>query len=202
MLSTSFIVSASPVLTSPFYENTQASRRHNEPDEGVEDVYNLSSSSGSRRVKRSFSVGRTSDLAISTQCRSVSQSRESLAGGGSHSSPYQSPIQRRPLPSIPSQPPPSPSPYQRSLLSDIYRLVNKKVNCVDVRYYFVVLPKTETTNTTINFHLRQKITVSREGGAEFLLLSTVLRNRPRRGQPINWSCSSLDCVLRRKTEKS
>ena len=68
MLSTSFIVSASPVLPGPLYENApyqeNAPYHENAPYQGVEDIYNLSSDS--RRVKRSFSVGRTSDLGITT----------------------------------------------------------------------------------------------------------------------------------------
>ena len=67
MLSTSFIVSASPVLSSPepLYGNTQHHHHHQystqvDPYEAADQIYGLSSDS--RRVKRSFSVGRTSDL--------------------------------------------------------------------------------------------------------------------------------------------
>ena len=120
MLSTSFIVSASPVVSSPLYENSPLARRYNDPYEGVDQIYNLTSDS--RRVKRSFSVGRTSDLGKKTTSkRSVSQSRESGGLGGPRQPVSQ--LQRRPLPSLPSLPQqaPSPSLYQRSLLSDIYR---------------------------------------------------------------------------------
>ena len=69
MLSTSFIVSASPVLTSPepLYGNTQQRQQYPtttevDPYEAADHIYGLSS--GSRRVKRSFSVGRSSDLEL------------------------------------------------------------------------------------------------------------------------------------------
>ena len=70
MLSTSFIVSASPVLARPrprpLYENTQSHQPHQsqqvDPYEAAEQIYSLSSDS--RRVKRSFSVGRASDLEL------------------------------------------------------------------------------------------------------------------------------------------
>ena len=64
MLSTSFIVSASPVIARshprPLYENTQPYQV--DPYEAADQIYSLSSDS--RRVKRSFSVGRASDLEL------------------------------------------------------------------------------------------------------------------------------------------
>ena len=167
MLSTSFIVSASPVLSSPepLYGNTQHLQRHQystqvDPYEAADQIYGLSSDS--RRVKRSFSVGRTSDLDLARKTnnkRSVSQSRDPRAA--------LSPVQRRPLPSVPSvpslpSPQPSPSLYQRSLLSDIYRywasphLTREKI-VVNISY--LVLPKTENTTrvSTINFTPRQRV---------------------------------------------
>ena len=64
MLSTSFIVSASPVLTSqePLYGNIQQQQHVTQVDpyEAADHIYSLSSDC--RRVKRSFSVGRSSDL--------------------------------------------------------------------------------------------------------------------------------------------
>ena len=65
MLSTSFIVSASPVLTSPepLYGNIHQHQHYTtqvDPYEAADPIYGLSSDS--RRVKRSFSVGRSSDL--------------------------------------------------------------------------------------------------------------------------------------------
>merc|ERR1711936_495087 len=60
---------------------------------------------------------------------------------GSH---YQSPIPRRPLPSIPSQPPPSPSPYQRSLLSDIYSFTKDR----DYEYYDKFSSEAENNSIT------------------------------------------------------
>ena len=66
MLSTSFIVSASPVVTrpGPLYENTHQPRLTPQVDryEAADQIYSLSSDS--RRVKRSFSVGRSSDLEL------------------------------------------------------------------------------------------------------------------------------------------
>ena len=70
MLSTSFIVSASPVLARPrprpLYENTQPHQPYQphqvDPYEAADQIYSLSSDS--RRVKRSFSVGRASDLEL------------------------------------------------------------------------------------------------------------------------------------------
>ena len=65
MLSTSFIVSASPVIARPrpLYENTQPNQPYQvDPYEAADQIYSLSSDS--RRVKRSFSVGRASDLEL------------------------------------------------------------------------------------------------------------------------------------------
>ena len=66
MLSTSFIVSASPVLSraGPLYQNTHQARLSPQVDpyEAADHIYSLSSDS--RRVKRSFSVGRSSDLEL------------------------------------------------------------------------------------------------------------------------------------------
>ena len=64
MLSSSFIVSASPVLTraQPLYQNTQPHLTQLDPYEAADQIYGLSSDS--RRVKRSFSVGRSSDLEV------------------------------------------------------------------------------------------------------------------------------------------
>ena len=66
MLSTSFIVSASPVLTSqePLYGNLQQQQNITQVDpyEAADHIYSLSSDC--RRVKRSFSVGRSSDLEL------------------------------------------------------------------------------------------------------------------------------------------
>ena len=133
MLTDSFIVTTSPVLTAysaraevpatpVIYENSAA-----RADSGG------SGASMGRSLRRSFSVGKQSDVARqrARQHRSASQTREGRpqhheprggrgSGRSSEAAPSPvSPVLRRPLPAVPV--PAVPQGHQRSVMSDIYR---------------------------------------------------------------------------------
>ena len=130
MLTDSFIVTTSPVLTA-------YSTRAEVPATPV--IYeNNGGSMGSggsmgRSLRRSFSVGKQSDVARqrARQHRSASQTREGRpqhheqrggrgSGRSSEAAPSPvSPVLRRPLPAVPV--PAVPQGHQRSVMSDIYR---------------------------------------------------------------------------------
>ena len=127
MLSDSFIVTTSPVLTA-------YSARAEVPATPV--IYENSGGSmgsGGRSLRRSFSVGKQSDVARqrARQHRSASQTREGRPqhheprggrGSGRSSEPAPSPVSpvlRRPLPAVPV--PAVHQGHQRSVMSDIYR---------------------------------------------------------------------------------
>ena len=130
MLTDSFIVTTSPVLTAysaraevpatpVIYENSAASMG--------------SGASMGRSLRRSFSVGKQSDVARqrARQHRSASQTREGRpqhheprggrgSGRSSEAAPSPvSPVLRRPLPAVPV--PAVHQGHQRSVMSDIYR---------------------------------------------------------------------------------
>ena len=127
MLTDSFIVTTSPVLTA-------YSARAEVPATPV--IYENSGAradSMGRSLRRSFSVGKQSDVARQRagQHRSASQTRE---GGPQHHEPRGgrgsgrsseaapspvSPVLRRPLPAVPA--PAVHQGHQRSVMSDIYR---------------------------------------------------------------------------------
>ena len=131
MLTDSFIVTTSPVLTAysaraevpatpVIYENSGGSM-------------GSGGSGGSRSLRRSFSVGKQSDVARqrARQHRSASQTREGRpqhheprggrgSGRSSEAAPSPvSPVLRRPLPAVPA--PAVHQGHQRSVMSDIYR---------------------------------------------------------------------------------
>ena len=131
MLTDSFIVTTSPVLTAysaraevpatpVIYENSAASM-------------GSMGSGGSMSLRRSFSVGKQSDVARqrARQHRSASQTREGRpqhheprggrgSGRSSEVAPSPvSPVLRRPLPAVPA--PAVHQGHQRSVMSDIYR---------------------------------------------------------------------------------
>ena len=133
MLTDSFIVTTSPVLTAystraevpatpVIYENSAASMGSGG-----------SGASMGRSLRRSFSVGKQSDVARqrARQHRSASQTREGRPqhheprggrGSGRSSEPAPSPVSpvlRRPLPAVPV--PAVHQGHQRSVMSDIYR---------------------------------------------------------------------------------
>ena len=136
MLTDSFIVTTSPVLTAysaraevpatpVIYENSGGS--------GGSMGSGASMSSGGRSLRRSFSVGKQSDVARqrARQHRSASQTREGRpqhheprggrgSGRSSEAAPSPvSPVLRRPLPAVPV--PAVHQGHQRSVMSDIYR---------------------------------------------------------------------------------
>ena len=133
MLTDSFIVTTSPVLTAysaraevpatpVIYENSAASMGSGG-----------SGASMGRSLRRSFSVGKQSDVARqrARQHRSASQTREGRpqhheprggrgSGRSSEAAPSPvSPVLRRPLPAVPV--PAVHQGHQRSVMSDIYR---------------------------------------------------------------------------------
>ena len=121
MLTDSFIVTTSPVLTA-------YSTRAEVPATPV--IYE---NSGGRSLRRSFSVGKQSDVARqrARQHRSASQTSERRlqhheprggrgSGRSSEAAPSPvSPVLRRPLPAVPV--PAVHQGHQRSVMSDIYR---------------------------------------------------------------------------------
>ena len=127
MLTDSFIVTTSPVLTA-------YSARAEVPATPV--IYENSAGSGGsmgRSLRRSFSVGKQSDVSRqrARQHRSASQTREGHhqhheprggrgSGRGTEPAPSPvSPVLRRPLPAVPA--PAVHQGHQRSVMSDIYR---------------------------------------------------------------------------------
>ena len=124
MLTDSFIVTTSPVLTA-------YSARAEVPATPV--IYENSGGSGASGLRRSFSVGKQSDVARqrARQHRSASQTREGRpqhheprggrgSGRSSEAAPSPvSPVLRRPLPAVPV--PAVHQGHQRSVMSDIYR---------------------------------------------------------------------------------
>ena len=130
MLTDSFIVTTSPVLTA-------YSARAEVPATPV--IYENSAASGGsggsmgRSLRRSFSVGKQSDVSRqrARQHRSASQTREGHhhhheprggrgSGRGTEPAPSPvSPVLRRPLPAVPA--PAVHQGHQRSVMSDIYR---------------------------------------------------------------------------------
>ena len=127
MLTDSFIVTTSPVLTA-------YSARAEVPATPV--IYENSAASGAsmgRSLRRSFSVGKQSDVSRqrARQHRSASQTREGHyhhheprggrgSGRGTEPAPSPvSPVLRRPLPAVPA--PAVHQGHQRSVMSDIYR---------------------------------------------------------------------------------
>ena len=133
MLTDSFIVTTSPVLTAysaraevpatpVIYENS-----------GGSEGSGGSGGSMGRSLRRSFSVGKQSDVARqrARQHRSASQTREGRpqhheprggrgSGRSSEAAPSPvSPVLRRPLPAVPV--PAVHQGHQRSVMSDIYR---------------------------------------------------------------------------------
>ena len=133
MLTDSFIVTTSPVLTA-------YSARAEVPATPV--IYENSAGSGGRAdsggsmgrsLRRSFSVGKQSDVSRqrARQHRSASQTREGHhqhheprggrgSGRGTEPAPSPvSPVLRRPLPAVPA--PAVHQGHQRSVMSDIYR---------------------------------------------------------------------------------
>ena len=130
MLTDSFIVTTSPVLTA-------YSARAEVPATPViyENSADRADSGGSmgRSLRRSFSVGKQSDVSRqrARQHRSASQTREGHhhhheprggrgSGRGTEAAPSPvSPVLRRPLPALPA--PAVHQGHQRSVMSDIYR---------------------------------------------------------------------------------
>ena len=130
MLTDSFIVTTSPVLTA-------YSARAEVPATPViyENSADSAASGGSmgRSLRRSFSVGKQSDVSRqrARQHRSASQTREGHhhhheprggrgSGRGTEPAPSPvSPVLRRPLPAVPA--PAVHKGHQRSVMSDIYR---------------------------------------------------------------------------------
>ena len=133
MLTDSFIVTTSPVLTAySARAEVPATPVIYENSGGRADSGGSGGSMG-RSLRRSFSVGKQSDVARqrARQHRSASQTRE---GGPQHHEPRGgrgsgrsseaapspvSPVLRRPLPAVPV--PAVPQGHQRSVMSDIYR---------------------------------------------------------------------------------
>ena len=142
MLTDSFIVTTSPVLTAysaraevpatpVIYENSGG--RADSGDSGGSMGSEGSMASMGRSLRRSFSVGKQSDVARqrARQHRSASQTREGRpqhheprggrgSGRSSEAAPSPvSPVLRRPLPAVPV--PAVHQGHQRSVMSDIYR---------------------------------------------------------------------------------
>merc|ERR1712227_1084448 len=157
MLSNSFIVTTSPILTS--YNRNGGETPVIYENSGYESK-TYSNNTASRSLRRSFSVGRYSDLGRNTarKARSASQTRSNDMPGqerdqihdttsrpglknsntdtisrlGQRSDVYQSPISRRPLPRIPDTSSDcasiSSNLSQKSLLNDIYRFTSHNEN--------------------------------------------------------------------------
>ena len=133
MLTDSFIVTTSPVLTAySARAEVPATPVIYENSGGRADSGGSGASMG-RSLRRSFSVGKQSDVARqrARQHRSASQTREGRpqhheprggrgSGRSSEAAPSPvSPVLRRPLPAVPV--PAVPQGHQRSVMSDIYR---------------------------------------------------------------------------------